>query len=79
MKEATERLVKETKELMGTYMNQLMSLDSIAYMEPKDLELIQKSVGLMNNSFELCIKQAEMMDNMNAKLDKLLAQRGKEA
>jgi lactate dehydrogenase-like 2-hydroxyacid dehydrogenase len=48
-------------------------------MDSKELELMKKSVGLMNTSFDLCIKQAEMMDSMNEKLDKLLAMKGKEA
>lgn len=79
MKEAMEKLIKETKELMDDCMQQCMSLDSIPYMDSKEFALMQKSISLMNTSFDLCIKQAEMMDKMNEKLDKLLAKKGKEA
>lgn len=72
MLEKTRELIDNMDVLMGLYVKQLFSLDVIANMEEEELNLLKNTLKLMDCSRDLLIKQAEMIDGMNDKLDKLL-------
>ena len=72
MREEIEGLMKECDELMAIGIGQLSSLDSIEYLDETSLNLMQKTIKLYKKSKELSIKMAEMMDEQDKKLDKII-------
>ena len=72
MRKEVEELIKECDELMELGIGQLSSLDTIEYMDEDSLNVMQRSIKLYKKSKELSIKMAEMMDEQDKKLDKII-------
>ena len=72
MREEMEGLMKECDELMELSIGQLSSLDSIEYLDETSLNVMQQTIKLYKKSKELSIKMAEMMDEQDKKLDKII-------
>ena len=73
MLEKTQKLVDNTKKLMEKYMDQMIDSSTIKYMDPEQLKLIQDSMTLIDQSYELAIEQAKVIDEQSKKLDKILS------
>ena len=71
MKNRAEELKKEMNELMDECMK-VGGVNFIETMDATTLGIIQKCFKLMRLSEEMMVEQAEILDNMNSKLDKLL-------
>lgn len=71
MLETTKKLIGEIDDIMGMCMRQF-DLDDLMSMDKDQLEAVQKLVCIINTSKELIIKQAEMMEEQNIKLDLIL-------
>lgn len=72
MRKEVEELMKECDELMEMCTAQLSSLDTIEYLDETSLNVMQKTIKLYKKSKELSIKMAEMMDEQDKKLDKII-------
>lgn len=68
MLETTKKLVDEMKELIGDRL-----ADIAEYAGTEEIAVILKCYKLWNTSLDLMLKQAEVIDGMNEKLDKLLS------
>lgn len=73
MLEKTQKLVDNAKKLMEKYMDQMIDSSTIKYMDPEQLKLIQDSMTLIDQSYELAIEQAKVIDEQSKKLDKILS------
>lgn len=60
-------------EMMSTFIRNYYCDDMFASMSTEDFELMQKSMCLMKSSMELMEEQAKAIDEINRKLDTLLA------
>ena len=78
MKGIADEFVKETEELMETGMNFFKSEELIMGLDQDTLGLMQKMIRLVKTSNELIRVQACIIDDMNQKLDKLMARTEKE-
>ena len=67
----TVALVKEAKELMNFCVKQI-DVDDIKNIDAASLEGIQKVIKFVDHACDLSISQAEKIDEMNEKLDKIL-------
>lgn len=72
MLEKTRELMEATEELMNYVMKELVGFDTLKAMDGAEFEIMKKYAKLYEDAKELALEQAEMMDNMNAKLDKIL-------
>lgn len=72
LKEMTREIVEEVNEMKDLIMKQC-TIDMFINMGAEELLIIKKTVDLADKTMKLAIAQAEMMDNINEKLDKLLA------
>ena len=72
MRKEVEELMKECDELMELSIGQLSSLDSIEYLDETSLNVMQQTIKLYKKSKELSIKMAEIMDEQDKKLDKII-------
>ena len=72
MQKEIEELMKECDELMDLCIGQFSNLDTIQHMDEKSLNAMQKSIKLYKKSKELLIKMAEMTDEQDKKLDKII-------
>ena len=72
MRKEVEELMKECDELMELSIGQLSILDTIEYLDETSLGLMQRIIKLYKKSKELSIKMAEMMDEQDKKLDKII-------
>lgn len=72
MRKEVEELMKECDELMELSIGQLSSLDTIEYMDEDSLDVMKRTIKLYKKSKELSIKMAEMMDEQDKKLDKII-------
>ena len=70
----TNQMIEEVNEIKDLCMRQIAS--EIEYMEDEVFVLYQKMIKLINTSMEVMKEQAEVIESMNEKLDKLLV--GKE-
>ena len=68
MTEVTKKFIDEVNEFKKEFI--VMVADS--GVEAEELAIFAKMFKLFNTSMELLMEQAEMMDGMNEKLDKLL-------
>lgn len=76
MLETTKKLVDEMKELESQVMKKLIGdglADIAEYAGTEEIAVILKCYKLWNTSLDLMLKQAEVIDGMNEKLDKLLS------
>lgn len=68
----TKEIIKETNELKDFFMKQI-SFDMLDGMDEEEFVAMKKCFKIMNLAMELAVEQAEVMDAMNEKLDKLVA------
>lgn len=79
MKEITKKFVEEANELKAICMKAMADESMLMSMDPESLTALQKTMKLLNTSLDYTLEHAEMMDQMNDKLDKLLAHMEKES
>ena len=72
MRKEVEELIKECDELMELGIGQLSSLDTIEDMDEDSLNVMQRTIKLYKKSKELSIKMAEMIDEQDKKLDRII-------
>ena len=72
----TNQLIEEANELKGSYMKMFGS-DMFEYMDENTFGMFKKSFNLMNTLMEVIKEQAEVIEGIDKKLDKLLE--GKES
>lgn len=72
MLETTKKIYEEMDELMNDVISKTFSLDTVSCMNNDDIELMKRSLDLYNSAKKLAIKQAEIIDEQNKKLDKIL-------
>ena len=72
MREEMEGLMKECDELMELSIGQCADMDAIECLDEVSLNAMQKTIKLYKKSKELSIKMAEMMDEQDKKLDKII-------
>lgn len=68
-----ENEVNEIKEAYGKYFMSTMSIDMLIDTDPEVMKLLGKTWNLMDTSLELVLEQAKMLDEIDRKLDMLLA------
>ena len=68
-----ENEVNEIKEAYGKYIMSTMSIDMLIDTDPEIMKLLGKTWNLMDTSLELVLEQAKMLDEIDRKLDTLLA------
>ena len=67
----TIKLVTEANELMNFCVKQLSACD-IKDMDADNFVAIQKCIGFVDSACELMVEEAQMMDDMDHKLDEVL-------
>lgn len=75
LSEKAKKLVEEMNELKAQMSKQIFGLIDIEYIDEEEIEnlkLMKKCYELMNDSMEYMVEQAEVMDQMNLKLDLIL-------
>lgn len=79
MLETTKKIVGEIEELKELAMSELCkcSMSAIADMGASEFKALQLSLKLFDDCTDLMVKQAEMIENQDKKLDKLLELMGK--
>lgn len=70
MLETTNKFIEEVNELKNEFLKEIAG--DILDMDDKSINLMKKFFGMFDTSMELCKKQAETIDEMNKKLDRLL-------
>lgn len=71
MLKETKKLIEELNELKEDFAKEF-GMDMLEDMSGKEFLLLKKCFNLMKSSEELMLEQAEMMDSMNEKLDRLI-------
>ena len=72
MRKEVEELMKECDELMDLTMGQLADMDAIECLDETSLDAMKKTIKIYKKSKELSIKMAEMIDEQDKKLDKII-------
>ena len=72
MRKEVEELMKECDELMALSIDQMADMDTIEYLDETSLNVMQRTIKLYKKSKEFSIKMAEMMDEQDKKLDKII-------
>lgn len=67
----TNEMINQIDELMEGYKT-MIDFDTIMTMDPKQFELIQKTMSLYETSCSLAREQAEIIDSLDRKTDELL-------
>lgn len=78
VKEITNRLVNEEEGLISSCVG-MMNIEGIKSMDLKELELLKSSFKLMDTFNELMVAYAEVINEMNAKLDRIVNEQEKRA
>ena len=73
----TSKLVDEAKELMGLCIKQ-MDYHDLKNMDQEEFYAMKKCLEFVDSACELMVEEAELMDDMDCKLDKVLALLNKE-
>ena len=73
----TSKLVDEAKELMGFCVKQ-MDYRDLKNMDQEEFYAMKKCLEFVDSACELMVEEAELMDDLNYKLDKVLALLNKE-
>lgn len=66
----SNQLIEEVKEVKDLCLKQIGS--GIVYMDDDTIALYQKSFKLLDTSMEVLREEAEIIESINKKLDKLL-------
>ena len=64
--------VDNAKEVFNDCVKQMTNIDTITCMTPENLALMQKSLALLDESMDYIMQQAQTIDAINRKLDRLL-------
>ena len=72
MQKEVEELMKECDELMELCIGQFFDVDAIECLDEKSLDVTQRTISLYKKMKEYSIKTAEMMDEQDKKLDKII-------
>lgn len=70
----TNQLIEEVNELKDSYMKMFGS-DMFEYMNEDTFGMVKKMFNLMNTSMEVIKEQAEVIEVIDKKLDKLLSRK----
>lgn len=71
LREMTREIVEEVNEIKDLVIKHC-SVNMLVDMKDEEFMLMKKVISLVDKSTNLAIKQAEVMDDINSKLDKLL-------
>ena len=71
--ELSNNYVNEAKEMKKFFMQAVMNEDTIQYMDAQTLEALKSCLKIYDLTLELVTAQAKTIDEMNSKLDRLLA------
>lgn len=69
--EKTNQFIEEVNELKNSCMSMIVT-ESLSYMTGTEFDMIKKVFNLMNTSMGVIKEQAEVIESINNKLDKLL-------
>ena len=72
MLEMTKKLYDEMDELMKVCINKTFTTNMFADMEDDEIKFMQNCFKMYDSAKELAFKQAEIIEEQNAKLDKIL-------
>ena len=75
LKQETEKFGEELDEVMELVVKEAMDVDTIKCMDERALQAIKKCLDLVESATRLTLAQADVLDDMNNKLDRLLAQK----
>ena len=71
--ELSNNYVNEAKEMKKFFMQAMMNEDTIQYLDAQALEALKGFLKFYDLTLELVATQAKTIDEMNSKLDRLLA------
>ena len=71
--ELSSNYVNEAKEMKKFFMQAMMNEDTIQYLDAQTLEALKGFLKFYDLTLELVATQAKAIDEMNSKLDRLLA------
>ena len=71
--ELSNNYVNEAKEMKKFFMQAMMNEDTIQYLDAQTLEALKGCLKFYDLTLELVAAQAKTIDEMNSKLDRLLA------
>lgn len=71
LKEKVNEIIEEV-EVLENYMKEMFNVNDLLEADDSTIKLLRSYINLMNLSKELMMAQAEVTDNMNDKLDKIL-------
>lgn len=71
--ELSSNYVNEAKEMKKFFMQVMMNEDTIQYLDAQTLEALKGFLKFYDLTLELVATQAKTIDEMNSKLDRLLA------
>ena len=75
LKQETEKFCEELDEVMELVVKEAMDVDTIKCMDERALQAIKKCLDLVESAKRITLAQADVLDDMNNKLDRLLAQK----
>ena len=75
LKQETEKFCEELDEVMELVVKEAMDVDTIKCMDDRTLNAIKKCLDLVESAKRITLAQADVLDDMNNKLDRLLAQK----
>lgn len=67
--EATEELIKKVRKLTGKLMGMSYSEDTLGYLNDDQIEILKDCHNLMETSYDYATLQANMLDQMNERLE----------
>lgn len=73
LKPLTEQVVEKSKDMMNVCMKELGNWENIVGMDEPEFKVMKQAFEVIDLAYELAVKQAEEIDEINNKLDKLLA------
>ena len=76
MKQTTRKLVDELNTLKALCIEEILSKD-IGDVDERGIKAMKSTLRVINLTNDLMMEQAEMMEDMNKKLDKLLERNNK--
>ncbi len=71
----TTEIIEEVKELTQVAMKECLSMDALISTSSEEFQMMQKCMSLLDKTMNLAVMQAEVMDEINGKLDILLAKK----
>lgn len=69
----SNEVLNKIDEVKKLYIREFVDEDALKSMDHQQLELIQKSLKIMDLTMDLMREEMKTMDEINSKLDKLLA------